>query len=125
MKIDKPRIEDTLADALAKAYGERPVREYMFSAQREWKFDLCYPSQKLAVEVNGRYHLHHSQHRKDCEKVNAALLAGWTVLQYPASVVNTKSRLPLIVEQIGRSLCGVCDPELDEEVLTGELRRAA
>ena len=116
------RIEDKLADALAESCGRRPEREYKFCPERAWAFDLAFPSQKLAVEVNGQHHLRHGQHRKDCEKINAAVVNGWRVLQYPASCVVAQCRLPLIVEQITRALCGVQGYDFDEGILT---KRAA
>ena len=119
---DKPRIEDVLADELEKYTGTRPEREFKFRSDRKWSFDLAYVDQRLAIEINGRHHLKHGAHRKDCEKINAAHAAGWTVLQYPASSVTTKSRRPAIVEQISRVLCGVHIPELDSDLLTGSIR---
>ena len=121
----KPRVENVLADALEKATHRRPVLDHVFHPERRWKFDVAYPTAKLAVEINGRFHLVQSQHRKDCEKINAALEMGWRVLQYPASVVTTKARLPLVVEQITRVLCGAIDVYSAAEVMTGPLRRAA
>lgn len=119
---DKPRIEDVLADELHKYVGTRPVREHPFMPPRKWSFDIAYVDQKLAVEINGRHHLKHGQHRKDCEKINAAIAAGWKVLQYPASSVMAKSRRSGIVEQISRVLCGVHISELDDGILTGSIR---
>jgi very-short-patch-repair endonuclease len=98
----------------------RPEREFKFAAGRSWAFDLAYPQLKLAVEVNGADHLRHKRHREDCEKLNAALAAGWRVLQYPASSVLTKCKFHRIVEQIGRVLCSVHDPDSDWEILTGK-----
>lgn len=118
----KQRIEDMLGDAVFKMTGHRFVREYHPFNDRKWAFDLACPSEKIAVEVSGRYHLHHKQFRGDCERNNWAQAAGWKVLVYPASSVTTHARLPLICEQIHRVLCGVSDVDLDAEILTQPLR---
>jgi len=117
----KPRIEDVLADELVRYIVRIPARELRFMPGRLWAFDLAYPTEKLAIEIEGRHHLKHIQHRKDAEKMNAALAAGWRVLRYPASSVMAKSRRGGIVEQISRVLCGVHIPELDADLLTGRL----
>lgn len=59
-------------------------REYAFDAERGWRFDFAFPSQKLAIEVEGRYHCTYAGHRKDCEKFTAAAMAGWRVMRFPA-----------------------------------------
>lgn len=59
--------------------------EYVFDASRNWRFDFAFPSQKLAVEVEGRYHCTYAGHRKDCEKFTAAAMAGWRVMHFPAA----------------------------------------
>lgn len=115
----KERVEDVLAAALEKAYGQRPETEYHF-CDRGWRLDVAYPEQKLAVEIDGRFHLSYKRHRQDCEKRNAAKAAGWVVLAYPASAITTKKRLPRIVEQIGRMLSGVHDSDADACVLVGD-----
>ena len=110
-------VEFRLANLLEAQLKRRPTREHPF---RHWRFDLAYPSIKLAIEINGRSHLRHGRHRKDCEKINAAIAAGWRVLQYPASCVLTKKRCERIVEQIARVVCSEYDYNLDDCVLTGD-----
>lgn len=84
-------------EALARALDANPipgwdlVREYRFDATRKWKYDFAFPSQKLAVEVEGQYHRTYAGHRNDCEKFNEATLQGWRVLRFPA---GQKSRAP-------------------------------
>ena len=118
-KTDKPRIEDVLGDALQKVTGANWVREYKPSDLRAWKIDLALPSIRLAVEIEGRFHGRAKVHVNDCEKFNFMVAAGWRVLRYPASRVQTKVRREKIVEQIHRIMCDVCDCELDAEVLSG------
>lgn len=119
---ETPRVEDLLADAILERVGYRPEREYRFTPLRNWKFDLAFPDQMLAVEIAGRYHLTHKRFRQDCERNNFAQQAGWQVWVFPSAAVVAKSRRSAIVEQIARFLCGVRDPELDCGILTQPLR---
>jgi very-short-patch-repair endonuclease len=76
-----------------KAYGlPEPVREFKFHPTRRWRFDFCWPQQKLAVELNGACftqgrHTRGAGFVKDMQKLNAAQELGWVVLQYQT---NTK-----------------------------------
>ena len=94
------RIEDMLKEELDAATECSWVREYQPCKTRRWRLDLALPAIKLAVEVDGQRHFSHKQKRSDCERDNYLVANGWRVLHYPASSVLTKSRLPLIVEQI-------------------------
>lgn len=114
------RIEATLARALAKRCGVRPRREYRFHPTRRWRFDLAFVKQKLAIEIDGNWHLTNKQRRSDCEKQNAATEQGWRVLVYPARSVATKKRQGRIVEQIARVLCEINDDEQSGIVLNGD-----
>lgn len=39
---------------LWKAYGiPEPKTEYKFHPTRKWRFDFCWPEQKIAVEIEG------------------------------------------------------------------------
>lgn len=63
-----------------------PVAEYRFHASRKWRFDLAWPAQKVAAEVNGGVfvagrHSRGAGQLADYEKLNAAALDGWAVLQ--------------------------------------------
>lgn len=60
------------------------VREHRFHPERRWRFDFAFPSVKLAVEVDGRYHRTHEGVRNDCEKGNEAIRLGWRVLHFPS-----------------------------------------
>lgn len=64
---------------------------------REFRFDACFPSARLAVEINGGAfrkgggrHNRGAGYRKDLEKINLAHLLGWTVLSYlPEQILKT------------------------------------
>ena len=63
-----------------------PVAEHKFHDTRRWRFDLAWPALKLAAEVNGGVfvggrHSRGAGQMKDYEKLNAAVLLGWAVIQ--------------------------------------------
>jgi very-short-patch-repair endonuclease len=97
-----------------------PTKEFRFHPTRRWRFDLVFRREKLAVEIDGAFHVSQKRLREDAEKRNAAIEQGYRVLTYPASSVLTKCRLPLIVEQIARVLCGASDPDSSAHVLSRE-----
>jgi very-short-patch-repair endonuclease len=63
-----------------------PVAEYKFHPTRKWRFDWCWPDQKVALEIEGGVyatgrHTRGKGYENDCRKYNAALLHGWKVLR--------------------------------------------
>jgi very-short-patch-repair endonuclease len=84
---------DTLAWHLRAAGLPEPVRELRFHASRRWRFDLAYPDRMVAIEVDGATwtggrHTRGAGYEADCEKVNEAILAGWTVLRFTSGMVD-------------------------------------
>jgi len=79
---------------LLKVYKFRtPVREFMFSPPRRWRFDFAYPDKKIAIECEGGIwsggrHSRGSGFVKDCEKYNTAAKLGWRVFRYTTSNYN-------------------------------------
>jgi hypothetical protein len=72
--------------ALCQAEGyPTPVGEYVFAPPRRWRFDLAWPTQKIAIEVQGGLFVAGRHQRaaalpREYEKLNAANLRGWCVL---------------------------------------------
>ena len=118
---DKPRVEDVFADYLSKLTGFAPIREFVMLSGRRWRWDLAYPSQKLVIDIQGRFHRRIAQSRSDMEKHNAAVEAGFKVLLFPADKILSASRIERCGDQVWRILCGVFDEAAASEVLTGEL----
>lgn len=65
------------------------VAEHRFDQGRLWRFDFAWPTVRVAVEIEGgtysrrrSRHTTGSGHQSDCEKYNAAAIAGWCVLKY-------------------------------------------
>jgi very-short-patch-repair endonuclease len=61
---------------------------------RNWRFDFAWPDRKLAVELEGAVyaggrHTRGKGFEADCEKANAAVLAGWRILRFTAAHIDT------------------------------------
>lgn len=70
------------------------ISELRFHETRQWRFDIAIPAMKIAIEYEGimsrkSRHTTVTGYTKDCEKYNAATIAGWRVLRYNA--INYKS----------------------------------
>jgi len=84
-----------------------PEREYRFDTNRRWRFDFAWPQYKLAVELEGGHRIRGRHNRgdgfqADCEKYNAAQLAGWIVLRYTSE--HLRDDPWTMVEQIRKGL---------------------
>lgn len=80
-----------------------PVREHRFAAPRRWRFDYAWPERRLALEIEGGTwtggrHVRGQGYERDCEKYNAAALAGWTVLRVTTAMVRDGRALALLQE---------------------------
>ena len=74
------------------------TREWKFNVKRRWRFDFCWPSRMVAVELEGGVysggrHVRGGGFEKDCEKYNAAALAGWKVGRFTARMVDNGEAL--------------------------------
>jgi hypothetical protein len=70
-----------------------PSSEHRFHQKRLWRFDLAWPEQKVAVEVDGGVwtqgrHSRGDGMEKDNEKINTAQILGWTVLRYSTGQIK-------------------------------------
>lgn len=93
-------------DAFAAAWARNPLagsdftREHVFHPVRRWRFDFAFPSQRVAVEIEGAgsgprcpachqpkfgRHQQLDGARKDAEKYNTAAAMGWRVLRFMAA----------------------------------------
>lgn len=75
-----------------------PVAEYRFEPTRKWRFDWCWPDQRVALEVDGGIwtqgrHTRGAGWEKDTEKLNAAQAAGWRVLRCTPTTRDTPATL--------------------------------
>ena len=95
-----------LSDKFLGLWGTRqpvPVREYRFHPIRKWRFDIAWPSLKLAVELHGAVfaagrHTRGIGLTNDCEKMNSAIFLGWSVLVYTS--LDLQRKPVQVVEEI-------------------------
>jgi very-short-patch-repair endonuclease len=86
-------LEASLALQLRALGLPVPEREYRFHPGRQWRFDFAWPTQYLALEVEGGLyrggrHVRPQGFEADCEKYNAAAVAGWTLLRVTGAMVK-------------------------------------
>jgi very-short-patch-repair endonuclease len=79
----------------------RPIREYQGIPGRKFRFDLCWPPQQLAVEIDGAIWVNgrHSSGAgisRDCEKFSLAAIHGWRVLRVTTGMVKSGKALKFI-----------------------------
>lgn len=83
----------------------KPTREARFHPTRRWRWDLCWPEQKVAVEIQGGVwqsgrHTRGKGYTSDCEKLNEAQLLGWVVVWVTYDQIDSGQAL----NWIGRAL---------------------
>jgi very-short-patch-repair endonuclease len=74
--------------------------EHRFSPTRRWRFDFAHVESKTAIEVeggtwSGGRHTRGSGYSKDCEKYNAATLAGWSVFRLTREMLSLENIQPI------------------------------
>jgi very-short-patch-repair endonuclease len=109
MRVSAVGVRSNAEEALAfqlRAVGIPTswVREFAFdflATGRKWRFDFAWPARKLAVEIDGGAfsggrHTTGDGFRRDLEKSNAAVMAGWRVLHFLPEQVDDGSALALV-----------------------------
>lgn len=96
-------LEEHLARSIEAAGLPVPERQHRFAAsiKRQWRFDFCWRSQMLAVEVEGGiyrggWHTNATGLKRDIEKSNTAVLMGWRVLRFHGDQVRSGEAVELI-----------------------------
>lgn len=82
------------------------VREMLFDPGRAWRFDFAFPAARLAVEIeggawSGGRHVTPRGFIADCEKYNAAAVAGWRVLRFTPEHLADGSAIHLVGRVLG------------------------
>lgn len=99
----KVKMADRFVHAwMQEGIGGDLTAEFQFDAEREWRFDLAFPSQKLAIEFDGAGwgHMTHKGRREDFEKRNAAVVLGWRILVYESSMLSLSRMLDVVCDVI-------------------------
>lgn len=99
-------LEDALVWQIRAAKLPAPVREHRFAPPRRYRFDLCWPDRKLAVEVDGGSwvagrHSRGAGFEKDCEKYCLAAVLGFRVLRVTGAMVDDGRALGWVQEALG------------------------
>jgi very-short-patch-repair endonuclease len=82
-----------------------PKREYRFHPTRKWRFDLAWPEQLVAVEVDGGgfvegRHGRGAGLRSDSEKFSEAAAMGWRVLRVVPDHVDSGQALAWVMRAL-------------------------
>ena len=83
---DAEKTAQAIADFCAAHGLPAPVREHVFCAHRDWRFDYAWPSCMVALELeggtfSGGRHSTGAGMRADMEKYSEAAIRGWCVLR--------------------------------------------
>ena len=73
--------------------GPAMVSQFRFHATRCWRFDFAHPATFTAIEIQGGTwtrggHARGAGIRRDYEKLNHAMLAGWTVFLLTGDMIT-------------------------------------
>lgn len=103
---DRDKWERLLSFQLQLLGLPLPVREYRFHPTRKWRFDLCYPDNRLAIEIEGATysggrHVRGKGYEEDCLKYDEAAIAGWAVLRFTGPMVEEGRATELIARALG------------------------
>lgn len=99
------RLEDQMQVQIAAADLPAPEREYPVTQGRKWRFDFAWPQERLALEIEGGTwnqgrHTRGAGFARDCEKYNAATLAGWRVLRVTGEHVRLGQAREWLIEAL-------------------------
>lgn len=97
----RTKYEDLLFSQIKGLGYKEPVREFKFHPDRKWRFDFAYPEEKVAIEVEGGIwsggrHTRGTGFEGDCEKYNAAALAGWRVFRFTTGMVTAGNAITIL-----------------------------
>lgn len=94
-------LEDALLIDIKRLKLPIPEREWRFHPTRRWRFDLAWPGDKVAAEVegatwaNGR-HNRGSGFEADCIKYGEAAISGWRVVRVTKKMIEDGRAVDLI-----------------------------
>ena len=76
-------------------------REHAFAPPRKWRFDLAWPKQRIACEIEGGVwvsgrHTRGAGYESDCEKYSAAAASGWRVIRVTPGMIKSGKAIELL-----------------------------
>ena len=104
-----PRLspgEEALATQIIQCGLLEPVRQYKFCPTRKWAADFAFPGRMILAEVDGGAfsrgrHTRGVGYTADCEKQNAATLAGWQVYRFTTEQVMSGYAVDVLRQALG------------------------
>lgn len=98
-------LEDKFLAIWNAQNGGELAREYRFFPGRKWRADFAHLASKTLIEIEGGIwsggrHISPAGFVKDCDKYNAATLAGWKVIRLTNNHIK-----PEIIKEIINELC--------------------
>lgn len=107
----KSQLELLAIRAIEAAGLPQADEEYEFCPGRQFRFDLAWPGEKIAVEVQGGTwnqgrHVRGDGYESDCHKLAAAQVLGWTVLNVTGKMIRTGVMVAAL-----RGVMGVTTPQ--------------
>ena len=100
-------LNKTIAAAIFAAYGlPKPETEFRFHPERQWRFDFCWPSHQVALEVEGGAwtrgrHTRGKGFIADIEKYNEATIMGCRVLRCTPQQLESGEACVLVRRAMG------------------------
>jgi hypothetical protein len=106
-KPKKPDLADVLAAQLRALGVPEPQRERRVCADRRWRFDLAWPDQLVACEVDGATwasgrHTRGAGYESDCQKINRATADSWKVYRVTGGMVQSGEAASTIQKALSR-----------------------
>lgn len=105
--MNKSELEDHLETRLIQSGLRGYVRQFKAIPGRKWAWDFAYPQAKVLIEVHGGTwssgksgHTSGAGIRRDCEKANAATLAGWRCFAFTSDMIRDDKAHPLIADAL-------------------------
>ena len=105
LSVDLTLLRTLIAQA-GHGLGEA---EYRFHPARRWRFDVGWVGPRVAFEREGGTwsdgrHTRGAGYRNDCEKYNAAQLAGWVVIRGTVDMIRSgQAAADLLAALAGRA----------------------
>lgn len=104
----RSKLEESLVEQLLRIDLPDFVSDYRWHSTRQWKWDIAFIDQRIAIEVDGARQDGKGDHQteqgmtNDCQKQCNGILWGWTVLRVTATMVKSGEAADLIQRTITR-----------------------
>ena len=100
----KWHYEQDLAEQIEQAGLALPILEYAFAKpERKFRADLCWPSLKLIVEIEGAVHRIKARYKTDIERRQWCFLHDWRILPILPEQVKNGEALVLVEQALNNS----------------------